>query len=370
MSENKTDNTARILMFSQRNINQKFHYRCTLYQFEDIIRKIDSVEFLEPKLKNWLKNGNRAANRLEKLLAITINPKIKVKKHYDLFFAVCQLPRDLLYINIIEEWNTCCKTSICWLDEIWIKVMLRFKLLYKYFFKILSKFDYVILSCSQSVNAVNEAVKGKCFYLPNGVDAILFCPYPNPPQRFIDLYNFGRRSEVTHQALLKMVKENKIFYVYDSITGKEVFKSNEHRLLLANTAKRSRYFIANPGKFDQTNETGNQSEIGSRYFEGAASGTIMFGEIPKNDEFKKIFHWPDAVIHLTYDSNDIDKIINEMDKQPERQNQIRKNNVTQALLKHDWVYRWETVLKIAGLEPMAELLERKKRLKNLSEMVE
>lgn len=76
------------------------------------------------------------------------------------------------------------------------------------------------------------------------------------------------------------------------------------------------------------------------------------------------------VVHLPFGSDKIDTIINELDMQPERQEKIRRNNVVQSLLHHDWVYRWETVLKIAGLEPMPELLERKKRLRDLSNIVE
>ena len=131
-----------------------------------------------------------------------------------------------------------------------------------------------------------------------------------------------------------------------------------------------RYFLVNPGKIDSYNETGGQSEFGPRFFEGAAAGTIMIGEYPINEEFKKIFHWPDAVVHIPYGHHNVDIIIDEIDKQPERQNQIQKNNVFQSLLQHDWAYRWETVLKTAELKPMPELYERKKRLKNLSETIE
>ena len=42
----------------------------------------------------------------------------------------------------------------------------------------------------------------------------------------------------------------------------------EHRTLYINLIKRSRYFIANKAKFDSVNQTGNQEELGSRFFEG------------------------------------------------------------------------------------------------------
>jgi hypothetical protein len=366
-SQNNVSNAARVLLFSQRNIH-KNHYRCYIYEFEDIIREIDSVEFLTPHPIKWFKYGIRIAGRIANDYGIALNPgipNIKLKTSYDLFFAVCQFPKDLLYVESVEGWRDHCKTSICWLNEIWVADLYKERC----FLNILSQFDYVILNCSQSVNPVNEVIHGRCFYLPPGIDAILFCPYPKLLPRSIDVYSIGRRSEETHQALLRMLKQKEIFYVYDTMAGEEVVDPAQHRLLFANMAKRSRYFIVNPGKINSPKETNGQSEFGPRYFEGAASGAIMMGECPKNEEFKKIFNWPGAVIHLAYNSNKVDKIINELDSQPNRQEQIRRNNVIESLLRHDWVYRWEVVIKVVGLEPMPHLLERKKRLRDLSNMV-
>ena len=358
----------RVLLASQRNIYGK-HFRCANYEFEDIIHQIDSVEFLSPQPSRWFQYGTRIASRLARSYAITINPgipKTKIEQSYDLFFAVCTFPKDLLNLTGIQGWSDHCKTSICYLNEIWVAEMYKERCL----LKILSKFDYVIVNCSQTVDAINEVIGGKSFHLAPGIDAILFCPYPEVPQRVIDVYSIGRRSEETHRALMKMVKEHKIFYVYDTRIGSEVFNTDEHRLLLANMAKRSRYFIVNPGHIDRPDRTGGQSEISFRYFEGAASGTIMIGEHPKSEEFGKLFNWLDAVIHLPFGSDKIKTIIKELDRQPDRQEKIRRNNMVQSLLRHDWVYRWETILETAGLKPMPELLERKKRLRDLSNIIE
>jgi hypothetical protein len=96
----------------------------------------------------------------------------------------------------------------------------------------------------------------------------------------------------------------------------------------------------------------------------------MIGEHPKNKEFKKLFYWPDAVVHLPFGSDKILDIIKEYDEQPIRQENIRRKNVLESLMKHDWAYRWETVLKTAGLDPMPGLLERKKQLESLSKLVD
>ena len=67
-----------------------------------------------------------------------------------------------------------------------------------------------------------------------------------------------------------MARETGLFYLHDTIGGSQAIDSKEHRALFAKLAKRSRYFIVNPGKIDQPHVRGGQIEVGNRYFEGAA----------------------------------------------------------------------------------------------------
>jgi hypothetical protein len=354
----------RTVIFSQRNIFRKALFRCSHYEFEDIISQIDSVELLAPQADPF-NSRYEMAKRIAYHFPIFLDPgvqRIPVKGHYDLFLAICGAATDLLMINAVDNWRDACKTSVCLIDELWVREMADSR----HFLRILEKFDVVMLYYSQSVQALNERIGRRCVFMPPGVDAIRFCPYPEPPKRVIDVYSIGRRSEKTHQALLKMATENGLFYLHDSITGDQAINSTEHRALFANVAKRSRYFIVNPGLIDRPEKRGNQIEIGNRYFEGAASGAILIGERPNNQEFERLFDWPDALIHLSYNSVNISSVINEFDRQPERQERIRRTNVAQALLRHDWVYRWEAILNIAGLEPMPEVLQRKQRLRDIA----
>jgi hypothetical protein len=360
----------RILIFSLRNIFPKALFRCPHYEFEDIICEIDSAALLAPQLDPYSPRS-RFAMRLAYHAPVTLNPGIRrvpAKTHYDMFFTICgglASPYDLLMVNAVNNVRDMCKTSVCLVDELWVKQMFR----HRHFLRVLANFDVVMLYYSQTVKPLSEQIGRKCVYLPPGLDGILFCPFPAPPKRAIDVYSIGRRSEITHQRLLKMVRENGLFYLHDSIGGDQAINAKEHRALFANVAKRSRYFIVNPGLIDQPEKRGNQIEIGNRYFEGAASGAIMVGARPENEEFERLFDWPDAVTHLPYDSCDIDMVIKDLDGDPERQDRIRRTGVVQALMRHDWAYRWEAILKTAGLEPMQGLLERKERLRKLAEAV-
>lgn len=358
-------NVNRVLMFSQRNIYEPEVWRCPFFEFEEIIRQIDSVELLAPKPKKWFNYRKNHAMRIGKYTSIIINPgisKIKLKKNYDLFFAICEKPTELLNVNVVENFNEFCKISICLLPELWVEEM-NF---YKSSLRVLSKFDYVFTGLSQSRDAIESATGRDCSYLAQGVDNFLFVPYPKRPKRFIDVFSLGRREENMHIAFMEMARENQIFYVYDTLSYLHSPNIQQHRFLISNMAKRSYYFTVNPGKFDVPTESGNQSELGTRYFEGAASGSIMIGRRPVNAEYDKLFFWPDSVIELSGQRREIEEFMHEMDRDGDRQRKIRENNVVNSLLYHDWVYRWETVLKTAGLDSSPELAERKNRLKELA----
>jgi hypothetical protein len=357
----------RVLIFSLRNIFRNALFRCAHFEFEDIICQIDHAELLAPRVdaSSW---RSTAAMRLAYHAPVFMNPRVQctpAEKQYDVLFTICGNPHDLLMFNAVSNLRDVCRTSVCLLDELWAKQISN----ERHFLPILAKFDVIMQYNIQTVKPLSEYIGKRCAYLPPGVDAILFCPYPDRPERVIDVYSLGRRSHITHQKLLKMTREGNFFYLHDSIDGSEALDLREHRALTANLAKRSRYFLVNPGKFDEPEHTGPQVEFGSRYFEGAASGAIMVGERPNNEAFPKLFDWPDAVIQMPYNSNDIDLIIRDLDRDPERQDRMRRTGVTQALMRHDWVYRWETILEAVGLEPMQWALERKNSLRKLAEIV-
>ena len=363
-----TQNEARICVFSQRHLQQLLS-ACGDYEFEDLLCEFDDVDILIAQPSHGFKTIKRISNQLARRTSIAcLNPgvrKQRIDRDYDLFFAKFLLQKDLLSLNALKKWKERCRVSICWLAEVWVNDVTK----WKGYTKILSQFDYIILNCFASVQPMQDLIKRPCLYVPPGIDAIKFCPYPNPPLRSIDVYSIGRKSQVTHRALLKMVTQNKIFYIYDTMLGMYTARPAEHRSLIANMAKRSRYFLVNPAKIDRRFETCGQNEIGFRYFEGAAAGTVMIGEHPETKVFGEHFGWPDSVIRVPFDTPDITDILAKLDSEPERIAETRKNNIVQSLLRHDWAYRWSDILKIAGLKPNAALTNRLEYLTKLAEEI-
>lgn len=366
----KKSSKPRVAIYSQRHL-QRLLSRCVAYEFEDVIFETDNAEFIVPEPRSYFPTSRKYVNRLANYfsLAGNLNPGVKKGKlhqDYDLFLAICMFPNDLLTLNSLPGWKNRCQTSVCVLEEIWAAELDR----WPGQLKILSQFDYVILNCSVSVEPLKRIIQRPCIYKPPGVDAIRFCPLPHSPPRSIDVFNLGRRSDVTHQAFLDMVEKKGIFYVYDTMTPKRTLLPKEHRQLVANMAKRSRYFLANTAKINLQKETRGQSEVGFRFFEGAAAGTVMIGNPPDNENFRTYFDWPDAVIPVNFDEPNISDVLDDLDSQQERLNSVSIRSVYESLRKHDWAYRWEDILEMVGMQPLQPLLERKKQLMDLATIAE
>ena len=92
----------------------------------------------------------------------------------------------------------------------------------------------------------------------------------------------------------------------------------------------------------------------------------MIGEAPRTEEFARQFDWPDAVIHVPFDSPDICQILEELDADPARLRAVQNTNVREAALRHDWLYRIQTVFDILGIAHTDQMSARANRLRQIA----
>ncbi len=345
-----------------------------VYEAQDVLAEIDETDLLCPEPRP----GFALRDDLQKKLVwldVTrtlpgLNPglgTIRLEQTFDLFIALCQNWTDLLVLNAIKGWKEKCGTSVCWIDEMWAAWIPR----YKNWIHLLDRFDHIAVTFSGSVSALERALGRPCHWVPHAVDALRFTPYPDPPARVIDVYSIGRRWNAAHRALRSQTGNRGILYIYDStrLSDADAADHREHRDLVASLAKRSRFFLVAPAKMDSLEESRGQSELGSRYYEGTAAGAVLIGRAPASDSFRELFDWPEAIVEIDPGGSDVARVLNELSNDPGRLDAISRRNAREALLRHDWAYRWDKILSIAGLEPAPALKARTDRLKGLAARV-
>jgi hypothetical protein len=361
----------RICMPTFRRFERKA-FRCGIYEAQDVLTGIDNVDLICLE-QGWGERINPCWLRLPLYHDVSrrlmfMNPGlhgVRLTQEYELFVAFCQNYWDLPYINAIQGWKDHCKTSVCWIEELWAAAIPG----YKYWLGALSQFDYIFVAFKDSARTLSHVINKPCHWLPGAADTLRFSPYPNSPPRVIDLYSIGRRYEGIHRELLKAAQGKGFFYVYDTLLrgNTEVADHRLHRDLLANMAKRSRYFAVASGRMDDP-EVQGQVEVGYRYFEGAAAGAVMIGEALNCDAYRELFPWPDVVIQIQADGSDVLGTLSDLDSEPERVSAISQRNAVEALLRHDWVYRWKEIFRIIGIDPLPGMAMRERRLKDLADL--
>jgi hypothetical protein len=348
-------------------------FQGALYEAEDVFTRVDDVDVIELEARPslfWREKWQRRLlwrDRSRRL--IDVNPGVKpvrLQRDYDLFVLVCQNWWDLLYLPAIQGWQDRCRTSICYIDELWAAYISRFQ----YWIHILERFDHVIVGLEGSVGPLSRAIGRNCHFVPGGVDLLRFSPLPSSPKRVVNVFSIGRKHPRVHAELLRLSANEPCFYLYDTIQGvaNAPVDHREHRSLIANTAKRSRFFMVGPAKMDTSEDTEGQVELGYRYFEGAAAGTVMIGQAPACSSFGGLFGWPDAVVEIQPDGSDVRQVLSDLESDPERLSLIGTRNAREALLRHDWAYRWREMLQLAGLETKPAMAAREARLRELAAM--
>jgi hypothetical protein len=347
-------------------------WRCGFYEAQDVLAEIDAVDLICLDMtwgawldEYWLRMPlyHDVSRKL-----IFANPglkRVRLSRDYDVFIAVCKTLWDLPYINAIERWRDHCKISVCWIDELWAAAIPS----YRYWLHALGQFDFVFVGLRGTVSALSQAINRPCFWLPGGVDALRFNPFPDLAARVIDVYSVGRRYEGIHREMLKAAQRCELFYLHDThvnAANTEVYYHQEHRNLFGNIAKRSRYFVVAAAKMDAPDERQGQVEIGHRYYEGAAAGTVMIGDAPDCEAYTELFDWPEAVLELQPDGSDIMAVLSDLGSDRERMAAISRRNTKEALLHHDWVYRWNQMFRVAGIEPSPGMAAREERLRDMA----
>ena len=365
-----------MLLLSMRGLSDLVAY-CLQYEFEDVIADVAGADRIN--VGGWeALELSRRAYKLARLttgsraLARAFAPRpstVKLDRDYDLFFPVFNSAYELFALAAVPDWRKRSRVAACFVNEIWESDIPG------YLVELLAEFDHIFVGLRHPVAQIARITGRPCSYLPMAVDVLRFSPAPGAPPRAIDVCNIGRRSLVTHDALVRLASDRRIFYYYDTVAASgtglrqrsfHVDDASEHRLLLASLLQRSRFFIANRALVTEDAVTMGRDEISGRFYEGAAAGAVMLGAAPRTDEFRKQFDWPDAVVPLPFDSPDVGRVLLELNSDPQRLARISRDNVRNAALRHDWVHRLRTVFETVGVRPTEAMSERESRLEGIA----
>ena len=335
------------------------------FEFEDVVAHCDDRVRIETTSVPT-ESTRRQIWRARKAAELLIDPR-KGRGGDELVFAVAQVLPDLADHLAFQPLIRSAATKAAFVEEVWVRdIPLRIDVRRQ-----LAQFDHIFVSCAATVGPLAEHLDTPVTYLPPSVDHERFAAHPWPPLA-IDAYAMGRREPKLHEALLRWVAEDPSrFYLYDTVTGNRQLRDHaQHRGMLAEFVRRSRYFMVCGAKFNRPKETGDQSELGYRFFEGAAAGAVMVGTKVTAPTFPQFFDWEEPVVVVDPSGDDLADCIDALDADSNRRAAMRRRNASGSLRAHDPAHRWRTVLKTLGLEEPPGVEQRIRRLAQRADAVD
>src|SRR5205085_4891923 len=151
--------------------------------------------------------------RTARRLAPSLRSKVALERDYELFFPVFSNAFELYSLATIPDWRRRCRKAACFITEVWTDQ------LPEYLLELLSEFDHVFTGLQHCVGDVARITGRPCSYLPLAADVERFAPAAPDQPRPIDVCNIGRRSPITHRALLEDAARRHSFYYYDTVAA-------------------------------------------------------------------------------------------------------------------------------------------------------
>jgi Glycosyl transferases group 1 len=252
-----------------------------ILDFENAMAKCADVDFAEvPPL------GRRA--HLRSLASGSKPRRIGLDGEYDLCFLAVFQPDDIRALAVLDGVRRHCRRVVVYVFDAWAAstVSLRRHR------RLWSLCDKVFVSFPAAVDAWRTHIDCPVEYLPQAIDPERFRPRADKP---IDVLSVGRRLESVHRQLLDIAARHDLWYQFSESRATTAIDLDDSQFLLARLCRSARIQICWPVEITnpETKRSGYTSADGSpvtaRWFEAAASGSIVMGTRPASPEFDRLF---------------------------------------------------------------------------------
>jgi hypothetical protein len=252
-----------------------------ILDFENAMARSAVVDFVEvPPL------GRRA--HLQALLSGSRPNRISLDGDYDLCFLAVFQPSDIRALAALHGLRRHCRRVVVYVFDAWVSSTASLRR-HRSSWRLCDK---VYVSYPAAVEAWRGHVGCPVEYMPQAIDPARFHPQTARP---IDVLSVGRRLESVHRQLRSIADRHNLWYQFSESRAPSAIDLEDSQFLLARLCRSARVQICWPveATHGESRRSGYSAADGSpitaRWFEAAASGSIVMGTKPASAEFDRLF---------------------------------------------------------------------------------
>jgi hypothetical protein len=236
--------------------------------------------------------------------------------------------------------------------------------------QVVAHLDHLFVGIRVGAEAVQAATSTPVSFLLPAVDTLAISPAVSVDDRRIDVSNRGRRDPRQHELLASWARRTGAFYEFDTLRDGVVAEPFEHRRHYYEQTARSLAFVANPARFDLPELSAGVAEVGLRYLEALACGTVLIGDHPPGSACRRTLGDPPGVADLPAGAPALGGELEQLLGAPSTLHELGLANRAWALAHHDVVHRWDVMAATLGITGPAAVDQRRAALRIASGLVQ
>lgn len=286
---------------------------------------------------------------------------------YDLAVVVVNDLRQLGVLAAIPSWRSLARTFIAYVFEVWpVWIGPATPVVHE----VVDHLDHLYVGIRTGAEALETTTRTPVTFLPPAVDVLAATVYAGADDRRIDVSNRGRRDAAQHEALLGWSHRTGAYYEFDTLLDARVADGREHRHHFYEQTARTGVFVANPARFDRPELSAGATEVGLRYIEAMACGTVIVGGHADSTALRRVLVDPPGFVEFPIGAQEVPRELRELVADPHRSVGLGLGNRAVAVGHHDVLHRWDVIASGLGIGTTAGARARRDALAAAAEAVE
>lgn len=307
----------------------------TMVDFENAMAATASTDYLQVppyvRRREKLRSGRRTA-------------RVSVAgEDYDVCLFIIFQPGEIVSLRYVRGLRKACKHLVIYVFDPWMSqaaTLRRYRRLWELC-------DHVFVSFPRAVETYRDVIDCPVTYLPQAIEPSKF--HASRAERPIHVLSIGRRLESVHRTLLALSARHDLWYHFSEFRAPRAIDLEESQFLLGRLCQSARIQVCWPVEITHRVEPRSGysprdgSPITARWFEAAASGSVVIGARPTDPEFDALFPYRGFVREVDPDSpGEIEEVVLES-----LRNNYADAKERQALAKHvKSEHSWESRCRI------------------------
>jgi Glycosyl transferases group 1 len=310
----------------------------TMVDFENAMAAPASTDFLHlPRYvgrRETLRSGRRTAS-------VSVG-----EGRYDLCLFPVFGPGEIASLRYVRRLRKACKRLVIYVFDAWtsqVALLRRYRRLW-------DSCDHVFVSFPRAVEQYRQILRCPVTYLPQAIEPSRF--HANRVERPIHILSIGRRLESVHRTLLAVSVRRDLWYYFSEFRAPHAINLEESQLLLGRICQSARIQVCWPVEITHRVDARvgysprDGSPITARWFEAAASGSVVIGARPIDPEFDELFPYQRFVREINPDSHvEVEEAVVECLHTDPVDMKERQALAEHVRCKHSWESRCRTILE-------------------------